>query len=48
MREKIKQQSFRLFYVPYEPLSASVQKSYIQEIETLIKQLKINESVICF
>lgn len=44
-REKIEKESFRLFYVPYEPLSTSVQDSYVQDIESLMKLSKIDESV---
>lgn len=44
-RKKIEKQSFQFFYVPYEPLSTDVQDSYVQEIETLIKLSKIDESV---
>lgn len=47
-REKIEKESFRLFYVPYEPLSTSVQDSYVRDIESLMKLSKIDESVIIY
>ncbi|VVC45401.1 Alkaline-phosphatase-like, core domain,Alkaline phosphatase-like, alpha/beta/alpha,GPI ethanolamine [Cinara cedri] len=48
-REKIEQQSFRLFYVPYEQLSPDIQNEYIQNITTLTKELKSDECVkLCY
>lgn len=44
-RQKIEQQSFQLFYVPYESLSTSIQDAYLQNITTLIKQSQPEECV---
>lgn len=45
VRQKIEQQSFQLFYVPYESLSTSIQDAYLQNITTLIKKSQLDECV---
>ncbi|XP_025204049.1 GPI ethanolamine phosphate transferase 1 [Melanaphis sacchari] len=48
-RVKIEQQLFKLFYLPYEPLSTSVQDKYLQDITTLIKLSKTDECIkLCY
>lgn len=45
VRKQIEEQSFELFYASYEPLSTNTQDAYLQNITTLIKQSKTDESV---
>lgn len=44
-REKIEQQLFKIFYIPYKQLSPDIQNAYIQNITTLRNQLKSDECV---